>query len=257
MRTIHLLTIVCFISVISSPAQAEQGCDDDALGVHRTMTIPVGIAPGVYDWRQIQSDLKDKEIILTFDDGPSPDTNDQIVNLLKAECLKATFFLVGKKAQEYPTLVKNLAAAGHTIGNHSWSHKRFTEIDDSEVQQEVSQGIRAVEEALAPDYHGSQYFRFPHLSHNPMSDLIVHSHGMAAIGTNFMVPDWTDISPQEIHDLMIEQITQRGNKGMLILHDIHPRSIKALELLMSTFKKQGYKIVHLLPENQDFLPNTD
>ncbi len=116
-----LLAGLCFPAraEVSAEVRAEE-CAPGALGVSRT--IEVGGTPrlGLKSYPQTL-DLKDHEVVLTFDDGPWP-TTPRILAALKTECVKATFFLIGRNAAAQPALVKREIAEGHTVGHHSFSH---------------------------------------------------------------------------------------------------------------------------------------
>ncbi len=224
-------------------------CGENAPPMSRTVTIgeESGQIAGFRGDKVLG--LQDKEIVLTFDDGPKPGVTDKILDLLKKECLKATFMLVGQQAQQYPDLVKRIAAEGHTVGYHSWSHKRFTEIPYGDMEYEVAMGVNAVDKALAPDYVASNFFRFPHLARNEPAEHIAHSHDLIVLETSFMVPDWLPtITAQEIHDQMMGQIRMGGENGVLILHDVFDHTAEALPLILASLKKEGYTIAHIVPE---------
>src|SRR3954453_1539639 len=99
-------------------------CDvPDALGVSRTVEIDTTGGPGFGFEHFKQLDfLRDKEVVLTFDDGPWPTTTRTRLKTMGDECVKAVFFPIGKHATYYPEVLKQVAAAGHTIGSHTWSH---------------------------------------------------------------------------------------------------------------------------------------
>jgi peptidoglycan/xylan/chitin deacetylase (PgdA/CDA1 family) len=92
--------------------------------------------------------LRDHEVVLTFDDGPSPPMTLKVLAALARECVRATFFLVGKPASEHANLVRRIAAEGHTVGHHSWMHRSLMRIKPSETTDEIDLGILAVEMAL-------------------------------------------------------------------------------------------------------------
>ena len=102
---------------------AECPGNPDALGVSRTIAVdPTEHAHlGGVQYRE-SLPLNDKEIVLTFDDGPLPPHSGRVLDILASECVQATFFMVGRMAQAYPQLVRRVHAEGHTIANHSQNH---------------------------------------------------------------------------------------------------------------------------------------
>src|ERR1700755_1095463 len=102
------------------------------LGTSRTLAVDAATTPrvGLKNFPQTLP-LRDHEVVLTFDDGPWPPTTPKVLETLASECVRATFFLIGKPASEHPDLVKRIAAEGHTIGSHTWTHLSLKQIDPS------------------------------------------------------------------------------------------------------------------------------
>src|SRR5579862_8988973 len=104
-----------------------------ALGVARTVEIDTTGGPGFgFEHFKELDFLKDKEVVLTFDDGPWPENTPSVLKTLANECTTGIFFSIGKHATYYPEILKQVLAAGHTIGTHTWSHatlsnKKLTE----------------------------------------------------------------------------------------------------------------------------------
>src|ERR1700753_3911407 len=110
-------------------AQAASCPRKDALGTWRTMAVDAANTPrvGIKNFPQTLP-LGDHEVVLTFDDGPWPPTTPKVLAALAQECVHATFFLIGKPASEHAELVRRIAAEGHTIGTHSWTHPSLMRI---------------------------------------------------------------------------------------------------------------------------------
>src|SRR5690349_13500043 len=104
------------------------------LGTSRVLSVDAASFPrvGLKSFPQTLP-LKDHEVVLTFDDGPFPPTTPKVLKALAAECVHATFFLIGKPASEHPTLVRRIAAEGHTVGTHTWQHRYFGQTKPSEA----------------------------------------------------------------------------------------------------------------------------
>ena len=142
-------------------------CDNpDVLGLSRVIEIDTigGPAFGTEHFKQYDF-LRDKEVVLTFDDGPWPGNTPMVLKALLENCTKATFFEIGEHATWRPDLAKALAAAGMTIGSHTWSHKDLAKNpyanDIEQAKQEIEMGVSAVHMAVgAPT---APFFRFPDL----------------------------------------------------------------------------------------------
>src|ERR1700680_3348070 len=135
------------------------------LGTSRILRVDAAATPrvGLKNFSQTLP-LGDHEVVLTFDDGPWPPTTPRVLAALAQECVRATFFLIGRPASEHPELVRRIAAEGHTIGHHTWLHRSLMQIKPSETTEEIDHGISAVELALhgvATSTPSTPFFRFP------------------------------------------------------------------------------------------------
>src|SRR6202022_4904264 len=135
------------------------------LGTSRVLEVDAATTPrvGLKSFPQTLP-LGDHGVVLTFDKGPSPPTTPRVLAALASECVRATFFLIGKPASEHPDLVRRIAAEGHTIGHHTWLHRSLLQIPPSETTEEIDHGISAVELALhgvATSTPSTPFFRFP------------------------------------------------------------------------------------------------
>src|SRR6201998_1161586 len=104
-------------------AQAADCPRTDTLGTSRVLKVDAATTPrvGLKSFPQTLP-LADHEVVLTFDDGPWPPTTTRVLTALTHECVRATFFLIGKFASEHPDIVRRIAAEGHTVATHTWSH---------------------------------------------------------------------------------------------------------------------------------------
>src|SRR5437763_11681980 len=144
--------------------------------------------------------LRDREVVLTFDDGPWPATTPKVLRTLAQECVRATFFLIGKPASQHPELVRRIAAEGHTIGHHTWSHRSLRRIPPSQTGEEIDRGISAVEMAL----HGvraiaptTPFFRFPGFESTPATLELLQARGIVVFGADLWASDWNPITPSQ------------------------------------------------------------
>src|SRR6202789_1620400 len=119
------------------------------LGTSRVLAVDAAATPrvGLKSFPETLP-LGDHEVVLTFDDGPWPATTTRVLAALAHECVHATFFLIGRSASEHPDLVRRIAAAGHTVGHHTWKHPSLMRITLSAATEEIDRGIAADEMAL-------------------------------------------------------------------------------------------------------------
>lgn len=189
--------------------------------------------------------LADHEVVLTFDDGPLPPHTTHVLKTLSSECVKATFFLIGRMAKDFPETVRKVYEAGHTIGTHSQNHPlRFNRMTTEQINREVEGGIRSVAAALGDRNEISPFFRIPGLLRSPTVERYLTDQRLMTWSADFPADDWLKISDKEIANRALRRIEARG-RGMLLLHDIKPHTAAALPTILHELKKRGYRIVHI------------
>jgi peptidoglycan/xylan/chitin deacetylase (PgdA/CDA1 family) len=199
--------------------------------------------------------LEDHEVVLTFDDGPLPRNSNQILEILASECVKATFFEIGRMAQAYPDGVRKLRDAGHSIGTHSQNHPlTMNRMPIERVRQEIDDGIASVKAALGDDKAIAPFFRIPGLMRAEAVEDYLASQGIQTWSADFPADDWRHIPSSRVYDLAIKRIEAKG-KGILLLHDIQARTVAALPRILRELKARGYRIVHVVPATPE-LPAT-
>ena len=146
---IVLRAAIVALIACTAAAQAADCPRAGTLGTSRILAVDAAHTPrvGLKSFPQTLP-LDDHEVVLTFDDGPWPPTTSRVLATLAKECVRATFFLIGKPASEHPELVRRIAAEGHTVGHHTWSHRSLMRIKPAETTEEIDRGISAVEMAL-------------------------------------------------------------------------------------------------------------
>jgi peptidoglycan/xylan/chitin deacetylase (PgdA/CDA1 family) len=196
--------------------------------------------------------LSDKEIVLTFDDGPVPRYSDEILDILAAQCVKATFFLVGEMARAHPSTVRRIFAEGHTIGTHSEDHpSRFGKLPRSLVEWEIDKGILDVGAALGDARRVAPFFRVPGLARWDVIESELAARVLVDFGSDTVADDWHHrISPKKIIVLAMNRLEARC-KCILLLHDIHPATVAALPDLLRELNQRGFHIVHVVPTSVD------
>ena len=221
-------------------------CDNpNALGVSRTVEIDTTGGPGFGFEHFKQLDfLRDKEVVLTFDDGPWP-TTPAVLKALAAECVKAIFFPIGKHATYYPEILRQVAAGGHTIGSHTWSHKDLSTIKSpDEAKAEIEKAVSAVKWALGDEGREAPFFRFPALRHPPEMVTYLGTRNIAIFSTDMDSFDFKMRKPEQVIKSIMTKLQKHG-KGIVLMHDFQKATSEAVPQLLAELKAGGYKIVHM------------
>ncbi len=255
LRKILLVSgLVSTFSIATTGSVGAENCSQnpDALGTSRIMTVSALQGPvGVVSYKK-SLDLQDREVVLTFDDGPIPQRTPAILKALAKECVKATFFTVGTMASAYPKLLQEEAAAGHSIGTHTWSHRYLTQSRNRyAAQYQIGGGLHAANVALGDHKQAlSPFFRFPGLNHNKRLDAFIAKNGLISVSVDIVADDWLLITPKEVLKRTLARLEQRG-RGIILMHDIHNRTVQMLPELLKELKVRGYKVVHIVPDHQE------
>jgi peptidoglycan/xylan/chitin deacetylase (PgdA/CDA1 family) len=195
--------------------------------------------------------LRDHEVVLTFDDGPLPPYTSKILDILASQCVHATFFIVGSMAKVHPALVRRAYDEGHTIGTHSMSHPlAFRKLGMDQGKAQIEDGIAATAAALGDPSHLAPFFRFPGFGRTEAFDDYLASRGIMAWGADEPADDWKKIGPDEIVRRAMKRLESKGG-GVLLLHDIHARTLAALPIILKELKARGFRIVHVVPSLAD------
>ena len=242
------LAAVAIASPHGLPAAAAADCGNSALGVARTVEIDTTGGPGFgFEHYKAHDFLAMKEVVLTFDDGPLPSHTRTILKALAEHCTKATFFPVGKLSVGYPEVLREVAAGGHTIGAHTFSHIDLGKAAPDKARDEIERGFSAVRRgagtATAP------FFRYPFLRDSKDSLSHLGGRNIAIFSTDIDSFDFKVQSPDNIVKTVMAKLDKRG-KGMILMHDIQPSTAKALPTLLKELKAKGYKVVHMRPKSQ-------
>jgi peptidoglycan/xylan/chitin deacetylase (PgdA/CDA1 family) len=172
-------------------ARAEN-CDPDALGTSRVLAIDPKEYPRVGAMDHAAAlPLADKEVVLTFDDGPIPPYTDQILDILAAQCVRATFFLVGEMARVHPSIARRILAEGHTIGTQSEDHPlRFGKLLAPLIEWEIDKGIIDVGSALGDPNAVAPFFRVPGLARSEIIDSELAARLLVNFSSDVEADDW-------------------------------------------------------------------
>jgi len=159
------------------------------------------------------------ELALTFDDGPSPTWTPKLLDTLASHGVHATFFLLGGFAQQQPDLVRRIAAGGHLIGNHSWSHPDLSRTSARRVREELARTSDLLEQTVGAPV---RYFRPPFGARRPVVFRIARDLGLMPVLWNTMTNDWSEPAADQITARLAEKIdrlTAKGRAVNIVLHD--------------------------------------
>ena len=245
----------CWVGVLIGLTVANAaGCPNNpiAIGISRIISIDPIEHTRIGSMQYSETlPLADKEIVLTFDDGPLPPYTDRILDILAHECVKATYFIVGSMARAYPDTLRRIYAEGHTIGTHSQSHPMiFDQMPIERFQNEIERGINSTAAVLGNRNAVAPFFRIPGLARATSVETYLRNRGVMTWSADLVADDWTQIQASEVFSRALRRIEAKG-KGILLLHDIQPRTVAALPLLLKELKARGYRIVHVVPTSID------
>jgi len=230
---------------VAPPVPPAPTCaNPNALGVSRVVEIDTTGGPGFgFEHFKGYDFLKDKEVVLTFDDGPWLNTTPMVLKALADQCVKATFFAIGKHATYYPEILRQVAAQGHTVGSHTWSHQDLSKKTPEEAKDEIEKGISAVKWALegAP---AAPFFRFPALRHPPEVVTYLGDRNIAIFSTDFDSFDFKIRKPEQVVKSVMDKVKKHG-KGIVLMHDFQNGTAHAVAEILAQLKAGGYKIVQL------------
>jgi peptidoglycan/xylan/chitin deacetylase (PgdA/CDA1 family) len=230
---------------IAAPPPKAHCANPDALGVARVVEIDTTGGPGFGFEHFKQFDfLADKEVVLTFDDGPWPANTPAVLKALADECTRAVFFPIGKHATYHPEILRLVAAAGHTVGAHTWSHANLNskKMTDQLAKDEIEKGYSAVKLALgaAP----SPFFRFPELQHGPAAMAYLGTRNIAMFSCDLDSFDFRAKNAEQIINTVMTKLDKQG-KGIILMHDFQKHTAEAMPALLRRLKAGGYKVVQM------------
>jgi peptidoglycan/xylan/chitin deacetylase (PgdA/CDA1 family) len=193
--------------------------------------------------------LQKGEVVLTFDDGPSPKYTDRILDTLDTNGVKATFLMVGSMARAYPSMVRKVAARGHTIGSHTQHHADLAKLSTEKALGEIREGQESIAAALTPmRVQAAPFFRFPYLSDTKALRHALAAGGTVVIDADVDSKDYFVSTPDEVASRSIARLDERGS-GIILFHDIHGRTAAMLPEFLAGLKRRGYTVVNIVPSN--------
>src|SRR5450759_4248927 len=199
----RILAIAAIAASMPLAATAARSCpgNPDALGTERVLAVDAASTPRL-GRKQFPSSLplQRKELVLTFDDGPWPVTTPKVLDALKHECVRATFFLLGKNVEAQPQLARRALAEGHSIGHHTYSHPLLDHMPLAKAEEEINHGIEEDEYAVYGQRRTdpvTPFFRFPGFASNRALLERMSERGIVVFGADVWASDWRPMSPDQ------------------------------------------------------------
>ncbi len=185
-----------------------------------------------------------RRVILTFDDGPHPRTTPQILEILKRRNLKAIFFVLGLQAQKYPEIVRQIYADGHIIGNHSYGHKNLAQLSEAKLREELGRTSRLIESITG---QRPEYLRPPYGAMNRNVLKVANEEGMSIVMWTIDPKDWQSKNELSVQRNVDRQLGIGGDRrgGAILLHDIYPSTVRALEPVLDRLATHEYRMTSI------------
>src|SRR5258707_10679935 len=243
-----------------APVEAVSSCagNPNALGISRVVEIDTTGGPGFgFEHFKSHDFLREGEVVLTFDDGPWPKNTQAVLGALAAHCTKALFFPIGLHATYEPGILKQVAAAGHAIGSHTWCHQDLSKTKgrcningktlavEYDPKDEIEKGISAVRWAVGGPT--APYFRFPALRQPPELIEYLGKRNISIFSADFDSLDFKLRKPEQVRQSVLAKLKEHG-KGIVLLHDFQHATAEATADLLNDLKAGGYKIVFMKPK---------
>ncbi len=245
-----IVTVLPILAVITAhdSAAAAECANSNALGVSRVVELDTFKGPkyGLQQYKQ-HDFLKHKEVVLTFDDGPTNIYTIPILKALSDHCTKATFFMVGEMARANPALVRKVAALGHTVGTHTWSHQNLGRRSKKRSIKEIELAISVISKALGRP--AAPFFRFPYLSDPKRMITHLQNRNIGIFSIDVDSKDYLTRSGTRVTNKIMRDL-KRDGKGIILFHDIQKSTARAIPGLLKKLKAKGYKVVHIKPKDK-------
>ena len=202
-------------------------------------------------------------IALTFDDGPDPTTTPAILDVLRAHNVKATFFVIGARAEQHPELIQRIASEGHTLGNHTYYHRNMTGLSPNLALKELQDTQAAIDRALGGHFR-TTLFRppcgAPYITDTdklPMIQRLMQEQQMYPVMWNIDPHDWAlGDQPDSVIGSVAQSTSEDG--GIVLLHDTQPQTADALPGILDYYTAANFKFTgvrNLLAEKYGVNPD--
>jgi len=248
MMLVRLIVLAATLAPL--PALAQPCPNPHALGTSRVLEVDPASMPRVGRKQFPQTlPLQAKELVLTFDDGPIPDTTPKALDALKAECVRATFFLLGRNTEANPALARRILADGHTVAHHTYSHQNLSKVSITVAETEINRGFEEDDVAIYGQRRTdpvTPFFRFPGFASTPALLDMLARRRIVVFGADVWASDWNEMSPSAELSLILKRL-EAVNHGIVLFHDTRAQTVHMLPEFLRELKRRGYRIVHVVP----------
>ncbi|MCE4556976.1 polysaccharide deacetylase family protein [Pelomonas cellulosilytica] len=236
-----LLTLI-MATLTTAAFAAPPACGSDALGTSRTLTLRREAAAWGTAQHAALPGLAPREVVLTFDDGPRPESTPLVLKALADQCVKATFFMNGEPLRQHPETARQVRDAGHSVGMHGFRHDNFSQMPAAAQLADLDAMVAAYREVLGDE---PAAYRFPFLAEAPALLAALKDRGLTVMSVDAGAEDWLpNQTPQMLADKLLGQLAKSGG-GIVLLHDAQDQTARALPFLLSALKGGGYRVVQL------------
>lgn len=217
--------------------------------------------PSEYSGSRATEGFEDKQLMLTFDDGPNDKATPSILDILRDRGAKATFFSLGRNAHRYPKVLQRVGAEGHAIGSHScfhpslgtWIGKEKT-FDECPTFYKQKKKIWTIEDSFNEILNGHAYvfmnlgwidpfFRFPHGDSNDEMKTYLKENGIHSFRWNIDSYDWQSTNIMGIVQNTLNKIKSQNDRGIVLFHDTLKQTTLALPIILDQLALEGYTLV--------------
>jgi peptidoglycan-N-acetylglucosamine deacetylase len=249
--TLRTYALAGVLALTATTAMAQAPCpgNADALGTERVLSVDAATTPRVGRKHFPQTlPLAPKEVVLTFDDGPDTRSTGRVLDALKHECVRASFFLLGRSALAHKELARRELAEGHTVAHHTFAHPLLDRMPVAAAEAEIDRGFAAVDTALygeASRTPATPFFRFPGFASSPALLDRLERRGIVVFGADLWAGDWKPMTPEQQLKLVLERI-ESAHGGIVLFHDTKSQTAAMLPAFLRALKRGGYRVVHVV-----------
>jgi peptidoglycan/xylan/chitin deacetylase (PgdA/CDA1 family) len=216
-------------------------CGPDKLNTSRTITLKrEGAAYGTNQHSALP--LKKGEVVLTFDDGPSPEYTPMVLKALSDQCAKATFFMIGQHIAQQPDLARRVVSEGHSAGIHSNTHPHMAALSADQQLDDLQLSRAAYKTVFGAE---TPAYRFPFLEETPTLLKALKEANITVASIDLAINDWIPDDTTAILAQRLNDSLDKAGSGIILMHDANGPTAKALPALLKVLKDKGYNIVHL------------
>ncbi len=237
----------CGVAPVLSPLGALAAeCTSEGRIASRELAVGTagGLRVGLKSYPQTLP-LADREVVLTFDDGPIPGPTSRVLDTLACQGVRATFFVIGRNAVANAGLLRRIRAEGHTVACHTWSHPwTLREMSDAAARRDIDAGFDAIAQVLGEP--SAPFFRFPGFADTPALLAWLASRDIGVFGCDLWASDWSPMSPEQELELTLGRLEQ-ARKGIILFHDVQARTAAMLPRFLAALAAGGYSVVHTVP----------